>query len=117
MAVPVMNVRRVRVAVSKCGMRVCVRVRLASWVSWVVSVLMVLVVLVAMCVRQRLMHVVMSVSFGEMHPESEAHEGGGGKEQWSHLVVPEQKSAGRTHEGSKREVRARSRRPQRAHRE
>ena len=49
-AMPVMNVRRVRVAVLQRSMCVLVRVRLARRVAWAVRVLMVLVVPVTMCV-------------------------------------------------------------------
>jgi hypothetical protein len=71
----VVRVRYVRVCVPQPAVPVEMRVGLAWRVLRAVFASMVFVMHMRMCVRQRLMAMFMLVTFGEMQPDADRHEG------------------------------------------
>src|SRR5438046_8988724 len=74
MTVPMMDVRKVHMAVAEGIMFVTVRVRLGAVPRKIVFMAMVLVMGVGVCMRQRLVPVSVPVAFGEMQRNADRHQ-------------------------------------------
>jgi hypothetical protein len=109
--VAVVDVGVVRMRVPHRLVAVPVRVRLPRHV---VRAMRMLVVRVG--VLERLVRVPVLVMLGEVQPEPETHEGGGGEEERRHRFVPEQNAECGADERGEREVGAGACRAQIAHR-
>src|SRR5439155_23590064 len=74
MTVPMMDVRKVHMAVAEGIMLVTVRVRLGAVPRKIVFMAMMLVMGVGVCMRQRLVPVQVPVAFGEMQRNADRHQ-------------------------------------------
>src|SRR6266478_4961572 len=72
--VPMMDVRKVRMAVAEAIMRVSMRVRLVAVPRKIVFMAVMLVMSVGVCVRQRLVPVHVPVALGEMQRNADRHQ-------------------------------------------
>src|SRR5437016_2100647 len=108
MAMPVVDVRVVRVRMTHRTVVMGMAVRFAGRVVRPMFMLMVLVVDVAMVVVHLLMLMFVSTSLRQVQPDPETHEAGGQEESDRGTIIEEQKRDRRPDKRSYREVRTRA---------
>jgi len=104
MWVPMMQVRGVRVSMDQSRMEVRVDVRFASIPVKIVRMLMVFVVRMGVRMLLRLVHMSMSVTFGDVQPDARGHQKPGGDQLEGDGVTLHQYRKGGTKKRSYREI-------------
>ena len=110
MAVPVMQVRVVRMGVAQRRVAVPMRMRFAD--RPLVRVPVVCIVSMVVLVFERLVRMLVLMAFGEMHPKPEPHQETGEREVRGHRLVQEADRQHRPDKRRERKIGAGARRPE-----
>ena len=114
MAVPMMQIRIVRMPMDERSMAVPMAVRLIYRIARRVGVLVVLVMRMTVFVLHRIVRVIMLVALGQMHPQACRHKGTRREEPDRQRLMQQRQRQYRADKGSQREIGTSSRRPEMA---
>jgi hypothetical protein len=114
---PMMEVRVVGMAVDEFNVRVAMCMRLAGRIRATMPVPMMVVVTMPVFVLEGPVCMFVIVPFGQVQPESRAHQPRSGDQSRGNRLVQQDDGEQRSHERSQRKIGGRPRRPQVAQRE